>query len=63
MTGRLRGAAQSADQRLAMYIVISKPKRKSQAAGVSHFMMCLLSVLVIVALLSKATQRIMGEFS
>ena len=44
-----------------MYIVISKPKRKSQAAGVSHFMMCLLSVLVFVALSGKATRCIMGE--
>lgn len=29
-------------QREAMYMVISKPKRKSAAVGVSHFMMCLL---------------------
>lgn len=32
------------DQRLAMYIVISKPNRKSVAAGVSHFMSSLLGV-------------------
>jgi hypothetical protein len=32
------------DQRLAMYIVISKPKRMSLAAGFSHFMQFLLCV-------------------
>jgi hypothetical protein len=32
------------DQRLAMYIVISKPKRMSLAAGFSHFMQLLLFV-------------------
>jgi len=31
-------------QRVAMYMVISKPKRKSIALGVSHFMAVLLSV-------------------
>lgn len=32
------------DQRLAMYIVISKPKRMSLAAGFSHFMLFLLCI-------------------
>lgn len=31
-------------QRLAIYIVISKPKRMSLAAGFSHFMLFLLCV-------------------
>lgn len=39
-TGLLQRAGQS--QRLAMYMVISKPKRMSLAAGFSHFMQILL---------------------
>src|SRR5262245_494309 len=39
---RLRGLAPGLLQRLAMYIVISMPKRKSIACGVSHFMTLLL---------------------
>lgn len=42
-TARVRGLAPGLLQRLAMYIVISMPNRKSIACGVSHFMTLLLS--------------------
>jgi hypothetical protein len=38
------GLAELVDQRLAMYMVISKPKRISVAAGVCHFIVSLLEV-------------------
>jgi len=39
------------DQRLAMYIVISKPKRKSVKAGVVH---CMRELLLVVNLIKTA---------
>jgi two-component system sensor histidine kinase UhpB len=50
MSGAAPGAREGATgtretgQRTATYIVISKPKRKSVAVGVCHFMRCLLTV-------------------
>ena len=50
---RLRGLTPGLLQRLAMYIVISMPKRKSIACGVSHFMTLLLVGLLTAAMICR----------
>ena len=49
------GEPNALDQRFAMYIVISKPKRKSVAVGVCHCMGSLLTS-------SANTDGVLGEF-
>ncbi len=46
------------DQRLAMYIVTSKPKRRSVAAGVVQAMMSLLNGIVVVGIAGLSVQHL-----
>jgi len=52
------GLPNLANQRLAMYIVISKPKRILQAVGFSHFILILLVELIRDMRLTAATAHL-----